>query len=177
VFSRGLTLVGITHRVNAVLPQLYALIVWEIASENFHMKFPYKIASRLIFLAITSYCQRCHAGWPSFTATKSPVHVAVILLLTVSVASTRARSAWLSVIFASNCKVLSSGVGRSSLTVYSAVTVQDGVCKLLFCIKCMAADQLQWQSKRLPMIPPLIIPGNAWCSSRHWYSALYRFPS
>ena len=47
---------------------------------------------------------------------------------------------------------------------YSAVTVHGGRSSRRTCISVEAAAQLQWQSRSVPMMPPLRTPGNAsWC--------------
>lgn len=56
---------------------------------------------------------------------------------------------------------LSAGVGCRYLTFSSAVTVHGGLSKPFLFIKCHAAVQLQWQSRRLAISPPYSIPGNA----------------
>src|SRR4029077_19563454 len=53
------------------------------------------------------------------------------------------------------------GVGRSSLMVYSAVTVQGGRFSPARFIRGYAAVQLQWQSSNVPMTPPFKTPSKA----------------
>jgi len=58
------------------------------------------------------------------------------------------------------------GVGLSSFTEYSAVTVHGGDSAPCASISAVAARQLQWQSSSAPAMPPLSTPGNAsWCFS------------
>lgn len=45
------------------------------------------------------------------------------------------------------------------------MTVQGGCESLDLSINAIAAVQFPWQSSNVPMIPPLTIPGNAWCSN------------
>ncbi len=110
--------------------------------------------------------QRWKAGWPSFTATKVPRQVAVTFPPASIVASTVARSAWDST---TRARIVSSafmGVGRFSFTSNSEVTVQGGTAAPAFFIRCQAAVQFEWQSRRAPQMPPLSTPGNArWCAS------------
>src|SRR5829696_9676994 len=111
-------------------------------------------------LVIVSY-QRWYAGWPGFTATKVPRQVAQTLSCAINSPSTTARSSVDSTTRATSFTGRSLGVGRKSRIEYSAVTVHGGLSTPAFCIKCHAADQLQWQSSNVPIIPPLNIPSNA----------------
>src|SRR3974390_56780 len=70
--------------------------------------------------------QRWYAGCPGFTATNVPWHVAVTLPSAVIVASTVARSPWMSTAFAQSTRSGPIGVGRFRLTAKSEVTVQGG---------------------------------------------------
>src|SRR6185369_4729111 len=71
----------------------------------------------------------------------------------------------------------SLGVGRNSLIKYSAVTVHGGLSAPVFCIRCQAADQLQWQSSNVPVMPPLNMPSNASYSLLGCHSATTSSPS
>src|SRR5437660_7903517 len=71
--------------------------------------------------------QRWYAGWPGFTATKVPRAVAQTLPPARSSASTIARSPATSTGRATSSIGPFVGVGRSSFTAYSAVTVHGGV--------------------------------------------------
>ncbi len=52
--------------------------------------------------------------------------------------------------------------GEALLTSSSAVRVSGGLGSLALSMRAMAAVQLPWQSNRALMIPPLMMPGNAW---------------
>ena len=52
-------------------------------------------------------------------------------------------------------------MGRRNVTANSAVTVHGGASSPLPTMRWWVAVQLQWQSKSVPMMPPLRTPSNA----------------
>ena len=62
---------------------------------------------------------------------------------------------------ARRCTGPAVGVGRSSFTVNSEVTVQGGRSAPAFTIRWCVAAQLLWQSSSVPTMPPESTPGKA----------------
>jgi len=111
------------------------------------------------------YPHRCQAGCPSVTATKTPRQVAQTFPPAISSASTTHFGS-LSSLTRATSRTGPRGVGRRSFTWNDAVTVQEASLAPRPTMMAQAAVQLLWQSSRVPMIPPLRMPGKAWwCSS------------
>src|SRR5574341_1261203 len=120
---------------------------------------------------------RWYAGCPGFTATKVPRQVAQTWSPPNSSASTTTLLSLDSTTRATNRTGPVLGVGLSSFTWKSDVTVLGGCWSPSRVIRCQAAVQLEWQSNKVPTMPPLSTPAKAswWGSGRH--SATTRSPS